>query len=259
MSFLQKVLLHKRETLRKDRDYINFLLEEEKKRESFFPLRNALRNCRTRIIAEVKKASPSAGLIREVDPKEQAKLYQEGGAVAISVLTEDKFFNGSLEDLREVRGAVSLPVLRKDFIFDTVQVLEAKAFGADAVLLIVKILDHQQLKDLLDYTKDLGLDALVEVFSLEEAEEALKAGAEIIGINNRDLENLKVDVSLSKKLAPEIKQMGAKFLVVESGIENREQILELESLGVDAFLVGTSLMREEDPLRKLRELLGFVI
>ncbi len=175
------------------------------------------------------------------------------------MLTEDKFFNGSLEDLREVRGAVSLPVLRKDFIFDTVQVLEAKAFGADAVLLIVKILDHQQLKDLLDYTKDLGLDALVEVFSLEEAEEALKAGAEIIGINNRDLENLKVDVSLSKKLAPEIKQMGAKFLVVESGIENREQILELESLGVDAFLVGTSLMREEDPLRKLRELLGFVI
>ncbi len=233
--------------------------EKIKERKKFFSLEEALKSCRTRIIAEVKKASPSAGLIKEVSPSQQAKLYQEGGAVAISVLTEDKFFNGSLKDLEEVRNAVALPVLRKDFIFDPVQVLEAKAFGADAILLIVKMLEYGQLQDLLTYAESLRLDALVEVFSIEEAEKALKAGAKIIGINNRDLETLKVDLDLSKKLAPKIKQMGAKFLIVESGIENREQILEFESLGVDAFLIGTSLMRERDPVKKLKELLGFMV
>ena len=233
--------------------------ERIRRRDRFFSLEKALKNCRTRIIAEVKKASPSAGLIKKVSPAEQAKLYQEGGASAISVLTEDKFFSGSLEDLEEVRKAVSIPVLRKDFIFDPVQVLEAKAFGADAILLIVRILEHEQIADLLAYAESLELDALVEVFSLEEAERALKVGAKIIGVNNRDLETLRVDLNLSKELAPKIKQMGAKFVVVESGIENREQIIEFESLGVDAFLIGTSLMKEKDPVKKLRELLGFVV
>ena len=256
---MQEVLLHKKRTLRKDGDYIDLLQEKIKRRDRFFSFERVLKSCRTRIIAEVKKASPSAGLIKEVSPSEQAKLYQEGGAVAISVLTEDKFFNGSLEDLEEVRNTVSLPLLRKDFIFDPVQVLEAKAFGADAILLIVRILEYERLRDLLAYAESLGLDVLVEVFSIEEAERALRAGAKIIGINNRDLNTLKVDLNLSKELAPKIKQMGAKFLIVESGIENREQILEFESLGVDAFLVGTALMREKDPVRKLRELLGFVV
>ena len=234
-------------------------MEEQSEREKFYSFEGALRSCRTRIIAEVKKASPSAGLIKEVSPREQAQLYQEGGAVAISVLTEDRFFRGSLEDLKKVREGVCLPILRKDFIFDPIQILEAKAFGADAILLIVRILDYKQLEDLLNYSRELGLDALVEVFDLREAERALKAGANILGINNRDLQTLKVDLQVSRRLAPELKQMGAKFVVVESGIESREQILEFESRGVDAFLIGTSLMRSSDPIRKLKELMGFVV
>lgn len=190
-------------------------------------------------------------------PAKQAKLYEDGGACAISVLTDAKFFSGSLQDMLEVKKQVSLPVLRKDFIIDPVQVLEAKAYGADAVLLIVRILDDGLLRELIEYAKELGLSCLVEVFSLEEAERALKAGASIIGINNRDLDTLQVDISLSKRLAPVVKEMGAKFVVAESGIENRRQVLELENLGVDAFLVGTSLMKSKDPVAKLKELLGY--
>jgi len=193
-----------------------------------------------------------------VSAVDQAKVYEKAGAITISVLTDRSFFNGSLEDLLEVRRAVSLPLLRKDFILHPVQVLEAKAYGGDIVLLIVRILEDSLLKDLLDYSKELGLSHIAEVFSLEEAEMALKAGAYIIGINNRDLDTLKVDVSLSERLAPKIKEMGARFVIAESGIENREQILKLENLGVDAFLVGTSLMKSQDPFKKLKELLGYV-
>lgn len=173
------------------------------------------------------------------------------------MLTDKKFFNGSLEDLLDVRKVVNLPLLRKDFIVHPIQVLEAKAYGADIVLLIVRILEESLLKDLIEYSKELGLSHLVEVFSLEEAERALKCGAYIIGINNRDLDTLKVDISLSEKLAGRIKEMGAKFVIAESGIESREQVLRLEACGVDAFLVGTSLMKSPDPFRKLRELMGY--
>jgi len=233
------------------------LEERAKSFEKSIPLEKMLTNCRTRIIAEVKKASPSEGHIKDVSPSAQAKLYEEGGASAISVLTDAKFFKGSLQDMLEVKRQVKLPVLRKDFIIDPVQVLEAKAYGADAVLLIVRILDQRLLEDLLAYSKELGLSCLVEVFSLQEAERALRAGANIVGINNRDLDTLQVDISLSKRLAPVLKEMGAKFVVAESGIENRKQVLELESLGVDAFLVGTSLMKSKDPVAKLKELLGY--
>ena len=188
---------------------------------------------------------------------QQAKLYEEAGAIAISVLTDKKFFNGSLEDLLDVRKVVNLPLLRKDFIIHPIQVLEAKAYGADIVLLIVRILEESLLKDLIEYSKELGLSHLVEVFSLEEAERALKCGAYIIGINNRDLDTLKVDISLSEKLAGRIKGMGAKFVIAESGIESREQVLWLEACGIDAFLVGTSLMKSPDPFKKLRELMGY--
>lgn len=253
------MLSYKRQTLRKDKEYEEFLWEKVKKRERFYSFEDALKSCRTRIIAEVKKASPSVGLIKEVSPKEQAKLYWEGGAVAISVLTEDKYFKGSLEDLWEVRQECPLPLLRKDFIFDPLQVLEAKVFGADAVLLIVRALEQRVLEELINYTKELGMSALVEVFDLREAERALKAGAHIIGINNRDLETLKIDLNLSRALVPKLKELGAKFVVVESGIETREQVLEFENLGADAFLIGTSLMKSQDPVKKLRELQGFFV
>lgn len=197
--------------------------------------------------------------MKEVSAGEQASLYERGGACAISVLTDRQFFGGSLEDLREVKERVSLPVLRKDFIIHPIQVLEAKAYGADVILLIVRILEDSLLVDLLEFSKELGLYHLVEAFNLKEAERAIKAGAKVIGINNRDLDTLKVDISLSKELTPRVKEMGARFVVAESGIENRKQIVELEGVGVDAFLVGTSLMKSKDPVRKLKELLGYII
>ncbi|MFN7065376.1 MAG: indole-3-glycerol-phosphate synthase, partial [Aquificaceae bacterium] len=154
-------------------------------------------------------------------------------------------------------GEISLPLLRKDFLLHPIQVLEAKAYGGDVVLLIVRVLEDSLLKDLLDYSKELGLSHIVEVFDLREAERALSLGADTIGINNRDLDTLKVDLSLSERLTPKIKEMGAKFVIAESGIESRDQILRLENLGVDAFLVGTSLMKSEDPFKKIRELMGY--
>ncbi len=256
-SFLEKVLEVKRREIKRDLEYVKKLEEMIKGRDRFYDFPSSLRDCRTKIIAEVKKASPSLGQIREVDPAEQAKLYELAGATAISVLTDREFFNGSLEDLKRVREVVSLPVLRKDFIIDRIQVLEAKAYGADTLLLIVRILSPKKLKELISFSRELGLEPLVEVFSLEEAEIALDTGVQILGINNRDLDTLKTDINLTRELAPKIKELGAKFVVAESGIETREQIEELMGYGVDAFLIGTSLMKSEDPYQKLRELLGF--
>ncbi|MDW8434399.1 MAG: indole-3-glycerol phosphate synthase TrpC, partial [Aquificaceae bacterium] len=240
---MHEIVENKRRELITTADYVMELERRSLEREGIFPFEKMLSSCKTRIIAEVKKASPSEGHIKDVLPLEQARLYQEAGAVAISVLTDTKFFGGSLQDLSDVRKGVNLPLLRKDFIIHPVQLLEAKAYGADVVLLIVRILEDSLLRELLEYAEVLGLYHLVEVFNLKEAERALKAGARIIGINNRDLDTLKVDVSLSERLAPSIKDMGAKFVIAESGIENREQILRLENSGVDAFLIGTSLMK----------------
>ncbi len=256
-GFLEKVLSVKRKEINRDPGYLKTLEEMIEERSKFFDFEKALTNCKTKIIAEVKKASPSAGNIREVDPAEQAKIYESAGATAISVLTDREFFSGSLEDLKAVRDAVDLPLLRKDFIIDDVQILEARAYGADTVLLIVRILDPKKLRDLINFSLELGMPPLVEVFSLEEARIALKAGAQIVGINNRDLDTLKTDTNLTKELAPKIKELGAKFVIAESGIESREQIEELMGYGVDAFLIGTSLMKSDNPYSKLRELLGF--
>lgn len=257
MGFLERVLEVKRREIRKDPEYLRSLERMIEGREGFYDFEKALLSCRTKIIAEVKKSSPSAGKIREVDPAEQARIYESAGATAISVLTDREFFMGSLEDLRSVREVVKLPILRKDFIVDEVQILEAKAYGADALLLIVRILDDRRLKDLIAFSLELGMSPLVEVFSLDEAKRALEAGGRVIGINNRDLNTLRVDLNLTRELAPQIKELGARFVIAESGIESREQVEELIGYGVDAFLVGTSLMRSEDPYGKLRELLGF--
>ncbi|MCS6998984.1 MAG: indole-3-glycerol phosphate synthase TrpC [Aquificaceae bacterium] len=254
---LEEILKNKKKEIDTSRDYLKRLEEMASERVVLYPLERVLSSCRTRIIAEVKRFSPSEGHIKEVSASQQARLYQKAGAVAVSVLTDKKFFGGSLLDLLEVRREVDLPLLRKDFILHPLQVLEAKAYGGDVVLLIVRVLEEVLLRDLLHYAEELGLSHIVEVFNLEEAERALKVGARVIGINNRDLDTLRVDVSLSEKLAPQIKAMGAKFVIAESGIESREQVLKLENLGVDAFLVGTSLMKSPDPLKKLRELMGY--
>jgi len=257
MGFLEEIRALKEKEINSSPEYIKQLEKLIEERDKFYDFEKSLMSCGTKIIAEVKKASPSEGAIKEVKPEEQAKLYEEAGAVAISVLTEPHYFKGSLDDLKRVRETVNLPILRKDFTIDKIHILEAKAFGADIILLIVRMLSERELYELLRFSEELGLSALVEVFSLDEAKRALDAGAKIIGINNRDLETFKVDISRSKELAPKIKELGAKFVIAESGISKREEVLELMNHQVDGFLIGTSLMKSDNPYKKLRELMGF--
>ena len=207
-----------------------------------------------RIIAEVKRASPSRGLIREeFDPAKIASDFAANGASALSVLTEGRFFQGSLLYLEEIKGKVALPLLRKDFILDRYQLLEARSFGADAVLFIAALLDSVLLSDLREEARSLALDALIEVHTEAELERALKAGARLIGINNRDLGTFEVKLETSERLMPLVPP-GIE-VVCESGIESPEQIRRLEGLGARIFLVGEALMRAPDPAAKLRELL----
>jgi len=207
------------------------------------------------LIAEVKKASPSKGVIRaDFDPVELAVWYEEGGAAALSVLTDERFFQGSLDHLDRVRAATRLPVLRKEFIIDPYQVYEAKAHGADAVLLIVAALDRAALDELHKLARSLEMDALVEVHTENELETALSIGADLIGINNRDLKTFHTTIDVSKRLVPLIPEGPA--IVSESGISKREDLDALGAIGVDAVLVGEALSREADVPRKVRELLG---
>jgi len=254
MDFLEEMRALKLKTLKKETDYLKRLEKLARDRKPL-PFSEALKGEGTKVIAEVKKASPSAGDIKAVNPAEQALLYQEAGASAVSVLTEEKFFKGSLEDLKEVRKAVSLPLLRKDFLVDPVHLLEARAFGADAVLLIVRMLSQKELKELVKKAYEFELTPLVEVFSEEEGLRALEAGAKVIGVNNRDLKTLRVDLSLTERLAPFLKEQGAELVVAESGINSKEDLKRLKEAGADAFLIGTALMKSKDPRAKLRELL----
>ncbi len=211
------------------------------------------------VIAEVKKASPSKGVIREdFDPVAIARTYEGAGAAAISVLTDKKFFQGSLSYLERVRQTVSLPVLRKDFVIDEYQLLEARASGADAVLLIVAGLEPELLKDLLERTEELGMQALVEVHDERELMVALNCGAGLLGINNRNLHTFEVSLSTTERLVEELWTLqGSGIKVVsESGISTREHMRRLGAIGVDAVLVGEALMREQDVGAKLRELRG---
>ena len=212
------------------------------------------------LIAEVKRASPSAGLIREdFDPVAIARQYEEAGADCISVLTDREYFQGSLEYLRAIREAVSRPLLRKDFLLDPRQVLEAVRWGADAVLLIVAILEQRQLEQLLELVEGAGLTALVEVHDEVELERALQAGARLIGVNNRDLKTFRVDLGTTERLAERLEERirkGEVMLVAESGIRERSDVERLERCGVGAMLVGETLMRAGDVKEKVRELLG---
>jgi indole-3-glycerol phosphate synthase len=207
------------------------------------------------VIAEFKRRSPSAGTLgRAPDLHELVGAYERGGAGALSVLTEEKHFDGTLEDLRAARTACELPILRKDFILDDYQLYEAKVAGADAVLLIVAALAPEELHSLHEGAGKLGLDVLVEVHDREELRTALSLGAELIGINNRDLRDFSVDVERTEKLMGEIP--AGVTVVSESGIARAEQLVKLEAAGVDAVLVGEALMRSADPEAALRTLRG---
>ncbi|HHT9134363.1 MAG TPA: indole-3-glycerol phosphate synthase TrpC [Candidatus Avalokitesvara rifleensis] len=208
------------------------------------------------LIAEVKAASPSRGVLRrDMNPSQIALEYQEGGASAISVLTDEKFFHGKLAHLEAVRRAVKLPLLRKDFIIDRYQIIEARASGADAVLLIAAILDDKTLNALLSAASQLGLGSLVEVHTEEELKRVLKTPATLIGINNRDLQTFKIDLATTLKLRPLIPD--GKTVVSESGVKTRADVRLLEDAGVDAILVGEALVRSNDIGKKIRELMGW--
>jgi indole-3-glycerol phosphate synthase len=211
-----------------------------------------------RIIAEFKRRSPAAGIIRDDLSAEQVTLrYERGGACAISVLTDEAHFGGSIADLRAVRSITDLPILRKDFIIDPIQIYETAVAGADAVLLIVAALDDAVLGDLREIVEDqLGLDALVEVHTPEELRRALNAGAKIIGVNNRNLQTFQVSLETSERLIAEAPR--DKIMVSESGLQDAESLRHLHAIGFHGFLIGETLMRATDPEKALRDLIAEV-
>ena len=206
------------------------------------------------IIAEVKKASPSKGLICKTFPYlEIAKAYAKGNAAALSVLTEPKYFKGANEYLTKIKQEVTLPVLRKDFIIDPIQIYEARAIGADALLLIVAALSVKDLHHYLKLASSLGMDALVETHDEREVEIALEAGAEIIGVNNRNLQTFEVSLEISERLRELVPK--DKVFVAESGIHTEEDVRRLKRIGADALLIGESVVKSEQPVQKLQQLM----
>jgi len=211
----------------------------------------------SKIIAEIKRRTPFKGdLVEQFDPLAIAQVYTDNGAAAISILTESRFFGGDLNFVEQASQAVSIPLLRKDFIFDEYQVYESRACGADFFLLIATSLDKNQLKDLLELGKEIGLTALVETHDEKDMEKAFHAGAELLGINNRDLTSGKTDLEISRRLLRETRGMNNLLLVCESGIHSRAQIEEFEGLGMHAFLIGESLMKAQNISDKLQEFTG---
>jgi indole-3-glycerol phosphate synthase len=207
------------------------------------------------LIAEVKRASPSAGTIRdEIDPARVARDYERAGAACISVLTDEKFFHGSLDDLVRVRQSVSVPVLRKDFLIDRYQVLEARAAGADCILLIAECLDNCRLRELYFFAAELGMDALIEIYDADNLDRVLDLEPAIVGINNRNLRTFATDLAHTLDLAPRVAQRG--LLVSESGIRTRADVARLQAAGVRALLVGETLMRAPDVAATIADLLG---
>lgn len=207
------------------------------------------------LIAEVKKASPSAGIIRtDFDPVAIAKTYEQHGAACLSVLTDEKFFQGHLDYLRAVRSAVQIPVLRKDFIIDRYQVLEARAAGADCILLIAECLDDCHLRDLYFYASELGMESLIEIYDPENLDRVLKLEPALVGVNNRDLRSFVTDLDHTIRLAPRLAP--ATLLVSESGIKTRADVDRLRAGGARAILVGETLMRSPDIGQAVDELLG---
>jgi indole-3-glycerol phosphate synthase len=251
---LDEILEHKREEVSQRKRAAS----EEEVREAAVkasPVRPPRFDGPMSVIAEVKRMSPSAGAIAAgLDPVEQALRYQEGGAAAISVLADERFFGGSLNDLRAVCEAVEIPVLCKDFILSEYQVWEARACGADLVLLILAALSDYSYRSLLSLTNQLGMTALVEVHDQHDLAKAIASDAPIIGINNRDLSDFSVDLITTEYLAPLIPE--GTIIVSESGITSREDVERIQRAGATVVLVGEALMRSESPREEIRELLG---
>lgn len=255
---LQKIIEEKKKEVeeKKKKIPLNLLLTKINLKDKPRNFKEAISKEGINLIAEIKKASPSRGIIREnFDHKKIARVYKKGKVEAISVLTEEKFFKGNINFLKEVKKiVVDIPVLRKDFIIDEYQIYESKIFGADAVLLIVAILEENNLKKFLNLTKKLKMDALVEIHNEDELRKALKADAEIIGINNRNLKNFKVDLNTTFKLVKKIPL--DKIIVSESGIKTREDVIRLQNAGINAILIGEAFMETENILKKIKELRG---
>ncbi|MCA1902515.1 MAG: indole-3-glycerol phosphate synthase TrpC [Candidatus Hydrogenedens sp.] len=254
---LDKIIFHKKEEieqLKKERP-LSLLLDLLKQVEPPRPFAEALLKPEPSIIAEIKRYSPSRGPIWEdLDPSELAKCYEKVGVSAISVLTDNRFFHGSLEDLNLAHHAVSIPCLRKEFVIDEYQLYETRVFNADTVLLIVRILSDEQIKDFLSLSRQLGMEPLVEVHNEREVEKAIRAGAKIIGINNRDLDLLTMNIETTTRLK---KIIPNDYIVVsESGISHPETIRQFFELGIQAFLIGESILQSKKPEQFIPWLLG---
>lgn len=253
---LNKIMSPKRDEVKQRKQSVPLSSLEERiaQRKAPLDLAVALDGDHTRLIAEVKRASPSRGLLcPDFNPVKLAREYAQGGAAAISVLTEVNYFGGSLDHLASIREEISLPLLRKDFIFDPYQIYESRAYGADALLLIVAMLSQEQLEELLSLSHSLGLKCLVEVHHEAEVDRALLSKAKIIGINNRDLITLAVDINTTRRLRPLLPQ--EQIVVSESGISSRHAIEKLKEWGVNAVLIGEALVTAVDIPAKMRELI----
>ncbi|MBL4821863.1 MAG: indole-3-glycerol phosphate synthase TrpC [Gammaproteobacteria bacterium] len=258
-TILQEIVAHKRQEVARNKAAISVtVLEAEIQPESEMrPFEGALRDRissqQPAVIAEIKKASPSKGLIRaDFDPVSLATEYAFGGATCLSVLTDEKFFQGHNDYLRQARAACNLPVLRKDFIIDPYQIIESRWLGADCILLIVAALEKQQLAELSDCAQELGLDVLVEVHNKTELEASLELNTDLIGINNRDLHSFSTDLNTTYGLLPLIPE--EKLVITESGINSRADIVAMQEHGVFGYLIGEIFMRSEKPGEKLREI-----
>ena len=257
-SYLDKILSTKVEVVKKQKSLLN--LDEIKTRlEDITPAKGFISSIRERndkglisVIAEIKKASPSKGIIREdFSPKKIAKQYESNGATCLSILTDEEFFQGSLDYLKSIKAEVNIPLLRKDFIVDEYQIYQSKLYGADCILLIVSALSDSQLLEYKNIAEELGLDILVEIHNQEELERIMPMEFSLIGINNRNLSTFEVDLKVTKELSAGIKD---KLVVTESGIQTKEDIHKIVSYQVLNFLVGESFMRADDPGQELKKL-----
>ncbi|MEH7254163.1 indole-3-glycerol phosphate synthase TrpC [Neobacillus niacini] len=249
-TILDRIINEKQKEVLKLREGNVIKVEAKQKRSFIQKLQNAEEIV---IISEFKRASPSKGMINNgVEPADQAARYEKAGASAISVLTDSTFFKGSFADLRAVRAAVDLPILCKDFIIDSIQIDQAAASGADIILLIVAALDDHTLTELYQYASDLGLEVLVEVHNQVELDIALNLGAQLIGVNNRDLKTFNVSLDVTESLAKSIKDAGA-FLISESGIHHKEDVERVRNAGANGILVGEALMTSPDLAKSFQD------
>jgi indole-3-glycerol phosphate synthase len=254
---LDRIIAQKREEVKQRKMVATMVYLQERitRQKPVLDLALALKGDHIRLIAEVKQASPSRGILTSnFSPTKLARTYAEGGAAAISVLTEANYFGGNIEHLAAIKEAVGLPLLRKDFIFDPYQVYESRAYGADALLLIATILSQGQLEELISLSHSVGLKCLVEVHNEGEVERAVLSDAELIGVNNRDLNTFAVDINTTRRLRPLVPK--EKITVSESGIKSKRDVEKLGKWGVDAVLVGEALVTASDVRAKMKELLS---